>query len=231
MAPSTSAASPASATVNATITPSIRISSRRGSAAGAEATTSRTAPAARIETKDAPAIESTTLSVRKRASDGRARRAERAPDGDLSLPAVGAHEEQIADVRAGHQHHDAHRREHDPERAFDAANDRFLEAPARENQTGLDVAGGTRIVRIRTRHRGDEAHQLGPGIVRRHAVAQAGDAVEVPQPETIGGPICSTLHASTRASGNATVAGITPMISVRTPSRINDRPMRSRLAP
>ena len=118
-----------------------------------------------------------------RARDAPRARAERGPHVELERAARAAHEQQVRDVGARDQEHDADHRHDDPQHVAHAADDVVLEPPQRRRHApGVEINLAGRdgaAARKRKPLDPDRQHALdvGIGLLDRHAVAQARDAV------------------------------------------------------
>ena len=96
--------------------------------------------------------------------------AERATDRDFTVTRFRANEEQVGDVRARHEQHEADRREQDPERAGDVADERIVHRQRR----GDDA----RLIRSHASELFDQARDLRARRCDRCVVAQPGDGLD-----------------------------------------------------
>ena len=197
--------------------PSRRTSSSRGSVAGPKRTSSRTAPQASRGRARRPRSKAARS---RRGSSGRCRaaRAERAADSDFALAGLGAHQEQVRDVRARHEQHEGDRAEQNPQGTRDVPMRSF---------SGSGVATSLGAHARRAGQPGTPWYSVARVSISRSCSAAAVATVAPAQPRDggvrpqirspLGASTCSAIHTSTRGSGSK-VAGMTPTTSVPTPS-------------
>jgi hypothetical protein len=126
------------------------------------------------QTDDGPGNREQQALGQEIARDAEAAGAKGPADGDLAAARFRSHQEEVGDVRARDEQHEADRREQDPERAFHPTDDGVFQRPRGRTQLQvLQEPGHRRVVRIGARQVGDEPRQLGPDGGGRHPVTRA----------------------------------------------------------
>ena len=116
--------------MNSSTAGSIAISSDRGRPVGRDRDRARGCPRRRAPGRRAPPMSAEHQALREQLPrDAPPARAERGMNRQLLLPSLGAHQEQVGDVGARDQQHDADRAEQDPEHLADVADDVLRQRP------------------------------------------------------------------------------------------------------
>ncbi len=170
-------ASIATSTVNASTGPSTVVSSSRGTSAGPNATTRRTAPYASARPQAPPIVERTRFSVSHCITTRVAAGADRQADRGFASSRRGAREQEVGDIRARDEQHEADRACEQEERRLRVADHRLVRrrethAPAMVRVGIRRIEPGAHGIDLRLRRANGRAGLQSPDGHHEPAVAR-----------------------------------------------------------